>query len=179
LSNSTSTTDVEKLNRVYLEHGPRSREFHDQVYRFITYLQYRYLREWDEDCQQDCMQRLLEAMDYFEPGRNLATFVFCVVRNRISTFIYNRKKHRREGSPIPLSAESDDDGLDRLCDRDEKTAALRSLQRIRLRRPEEAADLLALLDDDHPLRVLAAWKERVCRTESQERSGRLVKLRWK
>jgi len=102
----TKTVNTDELVRRFTEYGPFSNEFAEYCKNFIVFLQMRYMGWVDEDCQQLCWRKLMASFSYYdaERGANLATWVYSVVRNEISGFLYRRK---RELNQVPL----DDDSL--------------------------------------------------------------------
>jgi oligoendopeptidase F len=89
--------NAKALARVFKEYGVHSQEFHDQIKGFIIFLQLRYDNNVDNDTINDCYMRLLEALtSYYQPGKNISTFCYTVIRNRIATLQYRRKKFNKQ-----------------------------------------------------------------------------------
>lgn len=99
------SVNTSELVRLFTEYGPSSNEFAEYCKNFIIFLQLRYMGSVDEDCQQYCWKKLMSSFKYYdaERGANLATWVYSVVRNEISGFLYRKRKVSNE---ISLEDES-------------------------------------------------------------------------
>jgi len=93
---------VKELTDAYNKHGPTSQEFFDVLKNFIFYLQHRYLGYVDEDLTSTSYIRVINSFEYYNPkdGANVGSWVFSVVRNQVSSFIYDKKKRMKESDDM-------------------------------------------------------------------------------
>jgi RNA polymerase sigma factor (sigma-70 family) len=83
-----------KLQQVYTQYGHNSRQFYQQIKKFLQYLIHRYSNNYSEDLLQELLIKIDRSMGHFDPKKGtLATFIFTACRNQITNT--NLKKNNR------------------------------------------------------------------------------------
>lgn len=89
---------VKELQSIFYEYGPRSKEFHEQVYKFVYKIIQKHYFNFNnqldkEDIIQLCFVRMYQSFDYFDPNKgNLATFIYYNVRNSILSDLLEKER---------------------------------------------------------------------------------------
>jgi DNA-directed RNA polymerase specialized sigma subunit len=121
------------LREAYETYGGKSPEFLEAVRGLIIFVMWRYTGFYSEDLFQIAYQRVLESFAYYDSTRaNIATFIFAVVRNRASNYLYHTGKRLFESADSLPYLESDDNAIAELEDTLDCEASLKKLKRIRV-----------------------------------------------
>ena len=185
---ASGNVNVAVLREVFKKYGGESPEFEDQVRRFISFLMYRYMGCYDEDCHNDCYLRLLESFSYYNPTRcNIGSWVYTVVRNRVSSFLYWKQKILRESGTLSETMVAEGEGglSQEVLDGDEWTAALRGFLLVKIVPIDPAGNLDELVHccgGDHPLNRRVLWEKQLCRNRDlrskRRRAKKLIAIQW-
>jgi hypothetical protein len=125
---------IRQLRQIYDQYGGRSVEFLETVRGFILYVLKRYLGYYDEEAFYSAYSRVLSALEYYDKDRvNLASFIFSVVRNRASSFMYHRRKRDYEDCEALEFLEDEGDGYEDVEEVMAYEGALRGMERIKVR----------------------------------------------
>lgn len=101
-----------ELEYIFKTYGGDSNQFFEKVKKFIVFLQYRYTGVYDEDLQSICSIKLVDSFRYYTPGKvNIGTWVYSVVRNQISSYLFKRRKRVNEIPDIGLENMPDEGNL--------------------------------------------------------------------
>lgn len=121
---------VGDLKKAYDQYGPTSTEFCECVDNFIKFLQFKYIGRYSEDLQQQCYMKLFESFSYYNQDRlNIASWVYTIVRNQISGWLYKEKQgaHHSEDGLDEIGDEVDDSEM---MDGDFSVAIFSSFKRV-------------------------------------------------
>jgi DNA-directed RNA polymerase specialized sigma24 family protein len=125
---------IKDLRRIYDTYGGRSVEFLETVRGFILYVLKRYLGYYDEEAFYSAYSRVLSALEYYDKDRvNLASFIFSVVRNRASSFMYHRRKRDYESEEALEFLEDEGNGYEEVEEVMVYEGALRGMERVKVR----------------------------------------------
>ena len=88
---------VPEVYSIYKMYGATSEEYFESIKHLIYSLQHKYMGRSDEDCFNDCYIRILESFEYWDESKsNIVSWIHLVVRNKISSFNYTKKKLLKE-----------------------------------------------------------------------------------
>jgi hypothetical protein len=125
---------IRQLRQIYDQYGGRSVEFLETVRGFILYVLKRYLGVVEEECFYSAYSRVLSALEYYDKDRvNLASFIFSVVRNRASSFMYHRRKREYEDEGALEFLEDEGGGYEEFERVHGYESALRGMKSVKVR----------------------------------------------
>lgn len=142
-----SSTDLKRLKEVYETHGIKSAEFYEVVKGFIIFVIRRYNFHYNEELFFSAYCQILESSSHYDPTKlNIGSFIYSVVRNRISSFHYHKRKRDYE-SDAPLEfLPSEENGYRKI---ENDMARRRSLsQSSRVKYTGDPADIVNIIMED-------------------------------
>ena len=127
------TKESKKLEEIYLNEGPESKEFYDQLESLIISVQQRYLGRFDEDLHHRIYLKIrnacIESPELHPEIGSLSTWFWHIARNETSLFKYHEGKVDR-WSPEPLPY-IEDESKNHVDEADEKFRVAEIFQKFR------------------------------------------------
>lgn len=103
----STQVNIKELRASFIENGPTSARFCKQVEGFIHFVMLRHHGKIDNDLKQACYLRIFQSLEYYDPSRNLTTFLYSAIRNEISKHNYRIVKSKYREAFLPDSVKDD------------------------------------------------------------------------
>lgn len=90
---------AKELQAIFNKHGRHSSILYKYIKGFLHFLIFRYYSDYrgglfeEDDLLQECQIKIFNSLDYYDPAKgNLATFLYCALRNTIGYLRREEKK---------------------------------------------------------------------------------------